>query len=362
MNRELIYALLRLALSDDDVNLDVYKGYDEDVWDWAFNTLSMHGCSAVVYGGIEKRFPEIKPPTMTLLNFISADSESKRSYARLENLLGKMGKIIEENDVKCLVLKGFSLAAYYPNPQLRKFVDIDLYAPENGKFIDEIFVERGANVNTDFYRHSHMHLRGVLIENHHCLLDVRGRKRLAELDADLKGMAMAHLEVCDGPGLYYPDARFSLIFNLHHAMSHFIYEGISFKFLVDWIFFLRKEKVLLSSEEVALSLRKHGLLKFAAVMSAVSVNHLGLAIDDVPECIRAEMAGLKPSVVEKFVDDLFRPYEPSHRKNRLAERLNNVRRIVKSSWKPKEFLGQSAFGFVWDKFVPILMGRKYEAD
>jgi hypothetical protein len=125
---------------------------------------------------------------------------------------------------------------------------------------------------------------------------------------------------------------------------------------------LRNEKELLSSEQTALGLRDHELLKFAAVMSEVSVRHLGLAIDDVPECIRTEMTLLKPAVVEKFIDDLFRPYEQVHKKSIIAERMGNVRRIVKSAWKPKEFLGQSAIGFVWDKFLPILMGRKYEAD
>jgi len=202
----------------------------------------------------------------------------------------------------------------------------------------------------------------VLVENHHCLLDVRGRERLRRLDADLKAMALEHLASFDGPGLYYPDARFSLIFNLHHAMSHFIYEGISFKFLVDWILFLRREKELLAGMRTSEDLQRHGLLKFAAVMSEVSVRHLGLALEDVPECIRAEMAGLKPKVVERFVDDLFRPYEQIHQKNIVLERLHSVRRIIKAAWKPKEFLGQSAVGFVWDKFVPILMGKKFEAD
>jgi hypothetical protein len=185
---------------------------------------------------------------------------------------------------------------------------------------------------------------------------------MAELDADLKAMALEHLAGFEEPGLYYPDALFSLIFNLHHAMSHFIYEGISFKFLVDWIFFLRNGIKHLPMDQMATSLNKHGLMKFAAVMSEVSVRHLGLAVEEVPVCIRAEMGMLKPKVVDKFIDDLFRPYEPSHKKNLFAERVNNVRRIIKASWKPKEFLGQSAFGFVWDKFVPILLGRKFEAD
>ena len=74
------------------------------------------------------------------------------------------------------------------------------------------------------------------------------------------------------------------------------------------------------------------------------------------------MNNLKADEVSRFIDDLFRPYELVHRKNIVAERLNSVKRIVKSSWKPKVFLGQSAIGFVWDKFLPILMGKKFEAD
>ena len=78
--------------------------------------------------------------------------------------------------------------------------------------------------------------------------------------------------------------------------------------------------------------------------------------------IRAEMPGLKPKVVERFIDDLFRPYEQIHQKNIIAERLHSVRRIIRAAWKPKEFLGQSAVGFVWDKFLPILRGERIEAD
>ena len=362
MNKELIYALLRLSLSKDDDNLGVFKAIDNATWEWAYNLLSMHGVAALVCNGIEEKCSGVAIPADVVMNFVGANSFSRRSYAKLEYLALKLDKFAKEVGVKCLLLKGKSLAGYYPVPELRKFLDIDIYAPGNEAFVDETFVSKGVKVETDFYRHSHMTLSGVLVENHHYLLDVRGRKKLAILDADLKQMALNHLKSYDEPGLYHPDARFSLIFNLHHAMSHFIYEGISFKFLVDWIFFLRKEKELLSGEDVALSLHEHDVLKFAAVMSEVSVRHLGLDLGDVPACIRKEMAGLKPYVIDKFIDDLFRSYEPSHKKNLMAERLNNVRRIIKSAWKPKVFLGQSAIRFVWGKFVPILMGQKFEAD
>ena len=362
MNRELIYNLLRLSLSDDKDNLDIFKEVSEQDWQWAFSMLSMHGLAGFAYDAVERMPEGVRPPKEVVLKFISAKMNGQQSYAKLKSLAGKIDSVVKETGVKCLLLKGLSLAEYYPKPETRKFLDIDLYAPGAETVVDAAFAAKGVEVDTDFYRHSHMTLNGVLVENHHCLLDVRGRRRLAELDADLKTMALKRLEGFEGPGLYYPDACFSLIFNLHHAMSHFIYEGISFKFLVDWIYFLRRCKDTMTVNQISSALHDHGVLKFAAVMSEVSVRHLGLAIDDVPECIREEMQSLKPSVVERFIDDFFRPYEQIHKKNIIAERLSSVRRIVKASWKPKEFFGQSAVGFVWDKFLPILMGRKYEAD
>lgn len=362
MNRELIYNLLRLSLSEGEGNLDGFKDVSAQDWQWVFSVLSMHGLAGFAFDAVE-RLPEgMRPPKNVVLKFISAKMNGQQSYVRLKSLTGKIDEVVKAAGVKCLLLKGLSLAVYYPKPETRKFLDIDLYAPGSETAVDAAFRAKGVEVDDEFYRHSHMTLGGVLVENHHCLLDVRGRKRLAELDADLKAMALKHLEGFDGPGLYYPDARFSLIFNLHHAMSHFIYEGISFKFLVDWIYLLRKCKDPLTVNQMPLDLHEHGLLKFAAVMSEVSVRHLGLSQEDVPECIRTEMNCLKPAVVERFIDDLFRPYEQVHRKSVIVERILNVRRIIKTAWKPKEFFGQSSFAFVWDKFLPILMGKKYEAD
>ena len=245
---------------------------------------------------------------------------------------------------------------------MRQFNDVDLYAPDRADEIDEAFWAMGVKVDSSFYRHSHMYVNGVLVENHHYLLDVRGRKMMESLEADLKDIASACLAEHDGPGLYYPDVRFSLIFNLHHALSHFIYEGISFRFLIDWILFLRRNRDRLNTEQTAEDLNRHMLMKFAAVMTAVCVRYLGLSSADVPDSIRTAMDASDPELVERFIDDLFRPYEQIHYKNIFMQRLHSVRRIVRASWKPEAFLDQSAFDFVFDKFLPVLLGRKYMAD
>ena len=358
--RSLVFEILKSALWKTPVVFP--DGVGQKEWDEVYSVLSMHGLAAFAYNAVASMPAEAKPQRDVAMKFISSFVAAEKNYAKFSEVDHLVDSLINDSGHMALRLKGLSLSEYYPEPFTRKFVDIDFYSPDHGDDIDAYFKSRGIAVDDDFYRHSHCHVRGVLVENHKCLLDVRGRQRMRDLDRDLKEMACEHLKKDFVPGIYPPPVMFSAVFNLHHALSHFIYEGISFKFLTDWIYFLCGEKEAMSSDEVKERIERHGLMKFAGVLTSVSIHHLGLAEENVPSYLLEAASQIKPSVEQKFVDDLFRPYEPSHYKSKLKERLNNVRRIVKASWKPSEFLGQSSFSFVVDKFIPILLGRKYEAD
>ena len=108
-------------------------------WEQVFSTLSMHGLAAFAYTAVERMPQEARPPKQVLLKFISANMKGEQSYAKLSALAERIGGVMRENGVKCLLLKGLSLAEYYPRPQSRKFLDIDLYAPEASHQIDEAF-------------------------------------------------------------------------------------------------------------------------------------------------------------------------------------------------------------------------------
>lgn len=361
MLRQRVWALLDGALNDTAPCEDLFVGMSDEQWNEVYSVLSMHSVSVFVFDSVSRMAEKCRPSSEVLRRFIFQSLAYEKEFAKLEALTDKMASLMKDNDVKCLMLKGHTIASYYPKPFSRKSVDIDIYSPDNGERIDEIFREKGVNVDSEFYRHSHFFLNKVMVENHKCLLDIRGRKDLKALDDELKRLANDHLSGL-GAGMHAPDAEFSAIFNLHHALSHFIYEGISFKFLVDWVLFLRAEREVMASEWIKEALNRHRLLRFAAAMTSVSFRYMGLSRDDVPEYIAVEADRISDEIISRFTDDLFRPYEPSHSHNIIKERTVNVRRIIKASWKPREFLGQSAFVFVMNKFIPILLGRKYEAD
>ena len=121
MRRELIYDLLKLALSDDKVNFDIFKGVNAEEWTWVFGILSMHGVAPLVSDALEKMPIELRPQGEELMRFIAANLSAHRSYEKLKGLAEKLKGVIIQYDIKCLLLKGLSLAEYYHRPELRKF-------------------------------------------------------------------------------------------------------------------------------------------------------------------------------------------------------------------------------------------------
>lgn len=151
MRREFIFDLLRISLSNEIVeDVDRFADIDSDSWEEVCRFMIMHGVGAIAYHGIEKLPQIFRPVGSTLMNFIGVNILAKRSYAKLCDLLEKIEGVLKQEGIRSLLLKGFSLPEYYPKPELRKFIDIDLYAPDVASLIDKAFITKGINVDTGF--------------------------------------------------------------------------------------------------------------------------------------------------------------------------------------------------------------------
>lgn len=356
--RDFVFDILKAAIWKTPVCAP--DGFGTEEWGRVHSVLSIHGLAAFAYDAVAAMPDEVKPPKSVTMRFISSVVAAEQNYAKLMEVDSRLNDLISDSGYKALRLKGFALASYYPKPSSRRFGDIDVYSPGKGDEIDAFFRSKGLEVDDSFYRHSHCRIKGISIENHKCLLDLRGRKRLRELDRDLSSMASDILSRETSPALYDPDAFFSAIFNLHHSLSHFIYEGVTLKFLTDWIMFLKSEHDVIASEGMQEKLHVHGLIKFAGLLTRVSIDHLGLAEDHLPAYLVEASGSISPDLENKFIDDMFRPYQDPHYESKVRVRINNVIRIVRSSWKTKELLGQSSVSFLCEKVIPILLGKNNE--
>ncbi len=54
------------------------------------------------------------------------------NYYQIEQFTRRTLSLLLEHNISCILLKGISLANYYPVPEYRKLGDLDLYLPEPG--------------------------------------------------------------------------------------------------------------------------------------------------------------------------------------------------------------------------------------
>ena len=79
MRREVIFELMKLALSEDKVNFNAFADLDANSWLDAFSVLNMHGVAPLVLNSLESLPAEMRPSNVVVLKFISSGVASSNS-------------------------------------------------------------------------------------------------------------------------------------------------------------------------------------------------------------------------------------------------------------------------------------------
>ena len=236
---------------------------------------------------------------------------------------------------------------------IRMFGDLDIYSPSDYDRLDDILKTIGSCYRFDYYRHSECKVYGVMVENHKFLTDIRGQRRFLKLEKFLSGEASNSLNSADGFGVFKPNESFTFIFFVYHALMHFIYEKLSMKFLFDWCVMLKNREEV-DMDFLDEKLAEFGLMRFAAVMTSLCINKLGLREDIVPTTLLKEIKMLDSSLVARFESDMFSEEYEGFTTNSLRDRIKRGVDFYHKRWKIKEFLGVSMIPFLWEKMCALL--------
>lgn len=349
--RLLLYNLLKLAVNDNASNLSLEKIYSAKV-----HTLAIRqGVAGIAFCGIRKYMTIQGVDKEQLGDYIHAYDKWFDTFAsrilhhdKILWLQSSLSNYLQEAGIKALVLKGLSIANYYDDACLRSFVDLDIYSPADYQKLDEILKSISTNFSMDYYRHSECRVKDVMVENHRYLTDVRGQSRFYNLENFLQDEAAASLASIHGGGLYYANECFTFVFFIYHALSHFLYEKLSLKFLVDWCVMLKGRKEL-EDDILDQKLKEFGLMHFAAAITALCMDRLGLLEEFVPKSLLSESKSIKQDLLDRFEEDMFVQEYEKFSTNSLRDRLKRGKGLYKKSWKIKEFLNVSTTAFLWEK-------------
>lgn len=273
-------SLLAASISNTDCKLPPLT---ENDWIALYKIASRQGVLAIVYDAV-KRLPVNALPSRSLrLQWALNVDKIERHYEMQFMRSKELAEIFARYNIKTVVLKGLGLGAYYPFPQHRECGDFDCYLCgeyNKGNKIAEQYC--GAKVENCGYKHSHIEYKGLVVENHKFCIGIRGRKELSDMERYLENILSStdNYKCIPNTALLLPPADFNAMFLSQHASYHFLIEGISLRHVCDWALFLKHEQNSVDWHLFYNLCEKYNLKRFVDVMTAISVEKLGVLIQN----------------------------------------------------------------------------------
>ena len=322
-------------------------------WRELLKQSSQQGIYAIIWDTICKlvndgKFASNQLPDKTLkLQWALGTEKIKSRYNKQKLLANKLSDAFVENGINTYVLKGLAISGYYPTPEHRECGDLDCFLAsisESGKFEcryedgNKIAESVGATVERDFYKHSHINFKGLMVENHAFCTAVRGSKDRKALERHLRHLlATKPSTPIEGTHLLRPCADFNALFLTAHSFGHFLTESIKLRHILDWALLLQAEQDNIDWIEFYAWCDRMHYTKFVDALTAIAVDYLGIEVSN-------PMIHTQSDLRDKVLDDVLYGKGSIHNTgaSKFQKRIMIIRNKLFGGWKYKELYEKSA--------------------
>lgn len=347
--KESLFLLLRLGLDTSSVSeedCDKIKQMSVKEWNVLKNLAFKQSVGAIVFDGALKFCLEHKDIVFNQQEWKKNKLQWATNCMMIEDRNAKQIRILEELSViwtlkgcNMLLMKGQANALYYPNPQHRSVGDIDCYLFQDYDKGNQIAESVGAKVDESWYKHSQIHYKGEMFENHQYFVHTREGKRSKRLENELRRYLVTEsYEKYPGSDILLPPVMFNALFLTYHGLTHFLSEGIRMKQVVDWAMFLKNEQHHIDWSEFYRICKQFNLLRYLYIMNDIAVHYLGVKVNH-PDII-ADSPYTKKVIHSILYDDdyIFSSGEGSWR-----NRFHIISNLFKYRWKYHQIYQESIF-------------------
>lgn len=194
-----------------------------------------HALAGIVFAAIEK-LPKSQYPDKAVIMHLYAQAEYyKRNYTKHQKVANNLSQLWSTLGVETIVLKGSSIAQYYPNPESRFSCDLDLFTLSGWKEACTLLELKGIDLEYEVYKEAEFEVDGVYVEFHRYITPVRGNKNLYNFELYLRELLSQEKESFEGSKLVNPPLMFIVMLYIEHALGDFLNGHLSFKHIVDWV-------------------------------------------------------------------------------------------------------------------------------
>lgn len=322
----------------------------EEEWQRCFDMALQQNVLAMTFPAMTA-LPKEQRPSFTLWSKWMAYAQSIAEQSQYKRqVVEKIGAWLAEEGLTTTILKGFSLSALYPNPNLREFSDIDIFSGEKYDAVNDCFAKHGVKVDSVDGHHAYLKLDGISVEHHFAFHNTKVKCGLECPEAALQELAVKDWQPTSIKGICFPTPAFTALFVGWHAYEHFLQEKIQLRHVIDWVLALR---ALTPSDAVVVcqALDNTTWSRFADTMTSIAIHQLGLPQEWFPQT-EIEAAKTVTHVKEQKVwDDIINTTPTPHNTNANIRRISIAKRMLKNGWKYDTYANMSAKKWLWKTFM-----------
>ena len=190
----------------------------------------------------------IKNPT--ILNSLKHQTKLMMlNYYQIEQFTRRIADLLEKNGISYVLLKGISLADFYPVPEYRKLGDVDIYINDKEMFnrAEELLLANGYTKDDEISDHHQGYLykvpqtgRTMILELHYRIVGLYQYAPVNKIVDDVfaaNTFSPAMQTVNDRNYPVLPPTEYTF-YMIHHMLKHYLYSGFGIRLLCDFTFFL----------------------------------------------------------------------------------------------------------------------------
>lgn len=358
---DLLIELLNATLVKRPLNEDFFRDAAEADWQLCYDMAWAQNVLAMTFPAMSSLPKELRPSLLIWAQWMAYAQSIAEQTQYKRQVVEKIGSWLFDDGLSTLILKGFSLSALYPNPNLREFSDIDLFSGESYEAVNECFAKHGVLVDSVDGHHAYLKVDGISVEHHFAFHNTKVKRGLEGPEEALQQLALKDWRPTSIKGICFPNPVFTALFVGWHAYEHFLQEKIQLRHVLDWALSLKQ---LTNEDAETLKAAKGNSRwgRFMDTLTAIALHQLRLPQEWFPHS-ELEMAMNFNAVMEQKVwNDIINTDPTPHNTNANIRRINIAKRIMKNSWKFKTYSNIRASQFLLKETIGHFKTLHFKTD
>ena len=252
-----------------------------DISDW--EAIYNFADKQKILGICDPSYCDVKIERDIMMRWIATVQQIRNRSALLNQRTVELFNILKEAGFRCCILKGQGNAMLYPDPLKRMPGDIDVWIDADERSIHQYVKSVFPDAEESFKHIKFPVFPDIPVDIHCTPLKFRHpvyQSRLQKWIGENKEKQFEHTVILIGTdvNISVPTARFNVIYQLGHIMTHLFDEGIGLRHLVDYFYVLKELEGIseIEKEQIRKEWERLGMLRLASAIMWIEHEVLGL--------------------------------------------------------------------------------------